>query len=35
MPVTGYLFDDFDRHPLPAGTTLEDWEGEHSNNDRS
>ena len=35
MPVTGYLFDDFDRHPLPVGTTLEDWEGEHSNNDRS
>ena len=23
------LFDDFDRHPYPAGTTLEDWEGEH------
>jgi hypothetical protein len=22
------LFDDFDRHPYPAGTTLEDWEGE-------
>lgn len=23
------LFEDFDRHPYPAGTTLEDWEGEH------
>ena len=27
------LFDDFDRHPYPAGTTLEDWEGEQKGGD--
>ena len=27
------LFEDFDRHPYPAGTTLEDWEGERKGGD--
>ena len=27
------LFDDFDRHTYPAGTTLEDWEGERKGGD--